>query len=141
MNKPTDYPNSRKLNTLFSFSAIPNKTKVVLFSTLIPILSLVSMTYAHEFHSSKFGKQNALIVNGKVISSSRDKIGSVVSVKGTSTETVTDTFGNFTLDLSDVGLHEVTLEFNRIGFEEKEIKVNLKTVPKLLEIVTLERSN
>ncbi|WP_373400273.1 carboxypeptidase-like regulatory domain-containing protein [Algoriphagus halophilus] len=137
MNQLTNHHKTSGLKRLLNFRSIPEKTRIVLFSALFPVLTLVSMTFAHDSQTTKHKNQ---VVNGKVICASRDMIGSVVSVKGTSTETITDTFGNFTLDLSNVNQHEVTLEFNKEGFEEKEITVNLKTLPKILEIVTLERA-
>ncbi|MBD2755997.1 TonB-dependent receptor [Spirosoma validum] len=67
----------------------------------------------------------ALTVSGKVTSDAGEGLPGVsVVIKGTTTGTVTDVNGNFTLNVSD---NNATLVFSFVGFQSKEVVVNNQT--------------
>ncbi|MEX2592873.1 MAG: TonB-dependent receptor [Anditalea sp.] len=88
-------------------------------------LLLVGLCLAHEVDPQK--AQMAINVSGKVTSSS-DGLGIPavsILVKGTSTGTVADLDGNYTIDLSD---ENGILVFSSLGYATQEIAVNGRAV-------------
>jgi len=80
-------------------------------------------------------------VEGIVLSPNKKPIpGAIILVKETTTGTATDIEGNFSLDLKYFEEDEVTLIISMIDYESKEVKVNLKNLPKNLGKITLEPS-
>lgn len=88
------------------------------YFSMMTLLVLIIVSGKHQLYA-----QNSLTVNGQVISFEDDYPipGVNVSVKGTSTGTITNADGEYTLQVPDPGS---VLIFSFVGYESKEIPVN-----------------
>jgi TonB-linked SusC/RagA family outer membrane protein len=76
------------------------------------------------FFSSLAFSQQKLIVTGTIVSDNNDPlVGVSVNVKGTNTGTITDSKGDFKIEVNK----GATLVFSFVGYKDKEVKVNNST--------------
>ena len=108
---------------------------LILFFTGI-IFSITKLTAAPEREQSTAEKT----VKGLVLSQEKKPIpGAVILIKDTDTGTITDTEGNFSLNLKYFEEETLTLEITFIDYESKEVVVNTKKLPKDLGKIILEK--
>jgi len=99
-------------------------------------LSFWMVTLGYFLFIAQANGQNTVSVSGKVVESESNEplIGVNILVKGKVIGTITDTNGNFTLQISQPPPH--TLVFSMIGFASQEVAITENQVSELL--VTLE---
>ncbi|MDR7131174.1 hypothetical protein J2X69_003534 [Algoriphagus sp. 4150] len=79
-------------------------------------------------------------VKGLILSADKKPIpGAVILVKDTTTGTVADIEGNFSMDLQYFDEATVTLIISMIDYESKEVVVKTNKLPKDLGKITLEK--
>lgn len=79
-------------------------------------------------------------VKGLILSPEKKPIpGAVIIVKDTTTGTVTDTNGVFTMNLQDFEVENVTLKISMPDYESTEVVVKTNKLPKDLGKITLQK--
>lgn len=79
-------------------------------------------------------------VKGLILSPEKKPIpGAIISIKETTTGTVTDTKGNFVLDLEEFEEATVVVQIAMAGFESKDVVVKTNKLPNNLGKITLQK--
>lgn len=80
------------------------------------------------------------IVSGIILSPDKKPIpGAVIIIKDTTTGTVTDIKGNFSMDLKEFEEATVTLKISMIDYESKEVEVKTNKLPTDLGKIILQK--